>query len=250
MFTIYLDESGTHDKTDALAVAGYIATEEQWGWLAREWFDLLRSESISLLHMTDLECFQGEFKGWNKARQIRVLSRAHGIIQRRVRVGISSAVIKSHYDEVIKGELRHRYGKHYYTICALDCMSRVIEWADKYSYAEPIQYVFETGAEGAGELAAKMQDFYDDERTRTRYRLRGWSFEDKREVVQLQAADFIAYETWKQMENRILEGEKRPMRKSLFNLLRASKGTPHFSNYLNRENLSELVANFDRETLA
>lgn len=64
--------------------------------------------------------------------------------------------------------------------------------------------------------------------------------EDKRAVIQLQAA-VVAYETWKQMQNRIVAGELRPMRRSLWNLLRRSKGTPHISNYFDRDNLRELA---------
>jgi hypothetical protein len=58
--------------------------------------------------------------------------------------------------------------------------------------------------------------------------------------VQLQAADLLAYESFKHMDNRIVGGVKRDMRKSLYDLLRQSGGTPHYSNYWRKENLTEL----------
>lgn len=249
MFAVYLDESGTHKGTDTLSVGGYVATVEQWGHLAREWRDLLRAEGVTMFHMADLESMLGEFRGWNKSRQIGVISRIHGIIHRRVRIGVSSAVIKSHYDKK-SSSIKDSYGEHYYTFCALDCMRHVANWADERSYNEPIHYVFEQGAVGEKELRKKLEMFNADEESRAIYRLGGWDFADKREVVQLQAADVIAYETWKQMENRIIAGERRPMRKSLFNLLRQSKGTPHISNYFNEENLSELEAIIESKSIS
>jgi hypothetical protein len=43
------------------------------------------------------------------------------------------------------------------------------------------------------------------------------------------------------MQNRIVAGELRQMRKSLWNLLRLSRGTPHISNYFDHDNLRELA---------
>jgi hypothetical protein len=244
MFIVYFDESGTHYKAKAFALAGYIATAEQWIEFEREWRDLLQSENISMFHRTDLECFHNEFSednGWNPTRRERVVRRAQGIIRRRVNIGISSSIIKQAYDEIITGEARHFYGEHYYSFAVRDCLERVADWIKRFHRTEPIRYVFEKGAEGQTEVNEALTEAYEDKDLRERFKLDGWSFEDKRSVVQLQAADLLAYETFKHMENQIVDGVKRRMRKSLYDLLRQSGGTPHHSNYWNTHNLTELV---------
>jgi len=243
MFAIYFDESGTHDKSKAVVVAGYIATVDQWAEFEREWWDMLKAENISMFHRTDLECFLNEFSeqnGWNPTRRERMVKRAQGIIKRRVNAGVSSGVIKRTYDEIITGEARQHYGRHYYTFAVSDCLKQVAEWVKDYRRAELIQYVFECGAEGQAEVNEAFREIYEDTDLRERYHLEGWSFADKRNVVQLQAADLLAYESFKHMDNRIVGGVKRDMRKSLYDLLRQSGGTPHYSNYWRKENLTEL----------
>ena len=236
MFTAYFDESGTH-KNSAIVVAGYIATDEQWTEFRRNWSDLLQGEGVSHLHRTDLESFQKEFKCWDKSRQIRVIKQAQGIIKLRVNTGFASGLIKVHYDEIIKKELRDEYGKDYYTFCVRDCLRHIVNWAIKYSQNKPIRYVFESGAEGQSEVEAIFQAIDKNEKDKALLRLSDWSFKDKLKVLPLQAADFCAYEMWKQMQNQIVNGKQRDLRKSFANLLKVK----HISNYFDRENLIELV---------
>lgn len=79
-----------------------------------------------------------------------------------------------------------------------------------------IEFVFEAGDEGAGELAGQLEK----EKASGRYgrRIWAWSFEDKRGIGALQAADFAAYETTKQLV-RTIGAEERAIRKSLERLI-------------------------------
>jgi hypothetical protein len=75
--------------------------------------------------------------------------------------------------------------------------------------------------------------------TRAFWHIKGWSFQDK-DVLPLQAADVIAYEVFKHVENQILDkGEKRDVRLSMLDLYR-----PCDENYLkwwSRERLIDWV---------
>jgi hypothetical protein len=243
MFTVYLDESGTHDKSKAVIVAGCIATVNQWALFEREWREMLDREGVSIFHRNDLENFKGEFQekdGWNPARRARVVSLAQGIIRRRMNFGICSAVIKRDYAEIIIGEMRDYYGRHYYTFCVNDALRLVGNWIRDFSRTDPLHFVFESGAEGSGEVAARLAEISGSERLRRLYNLAGWSFADKRDVVQLQAADVWAYETFKQMDNRIVDGVKRKVRKSAEALIKC----PHVSNYWCKEDLIKLTLDY------
>lgn len=132
MFTVYFDES--YGPSDAYVVAGYVAKDEQWIEFIREWTGLLEREAITTLHRTDLECFHGEFseaRGWNPQRRAHVVMQAQGIIRRRVNIGVSSGIIKSHFDD-IPDEAKEHTGKHYYTLCAQDCFRHMTNWVNQY----------------------------------------------------------------------------------------------------------------------
>lgn len=99
-----------------------------------------------------------------------------------------------------------------------------------------------------------LREIDGEEQKKVSMRLGKWRFANKREqtrdgvvfpaVLPLQAADFLAYETYKQMANRIVDGVKRNVRKSLWDLLRVS----HESNYyFDKDNLAKLVAIIDAE---
>jgi hypothetical protein len=243
MFTVYLDESGTHDKSKAVVVAGCIATVNQWTFFEREWREMLEREGISIFHRNDLENFKGEFKeeyGWNPARRARVVRLAQGIIKRRTNYAICSAVIKRDYDEIIMGEMRDYYGRHYYTFCVNDALRLVGNWIRKFSRTEPLNLVFESGAEGIGEVMTRLAEISRSEKLTRLYNFASGTFAKKQDLVQLQAADLWAYETFKQMDNRIVDGVKRKVRKSAEDLINC----PHASNYWRKEDLLNLVSDY------
>ena len=85
---------------------------------------------------------------------------------------------------------------------------------------EPIDYVVESGDIGIQEahevFVHTLRGAPDDA---SQLLLGTWTEADKRKIVQLQAADVIAYEQTKHMMNRVIDGEIRPLRKSLLSLL-------------------------------
>jgi len=105
-YSAYFDESGTdRTKSLALTIAGYISTVEKWSNFQIEWQKMLDDEGLKMFHMSDLECFKGEFspdKGWDKIRQVAVIQRAHDIIKRNTIQDFDSSLVWSAYDEAIK----------------------------------------------------------------------------------------------------------------------------------------------------
>jgi hypothetical protein len=61
-------------------------------------------------------------------------------------------------------------------------------------------------------------------------RIGGWAFFPKLCAVQLQAADWFAYEVYKHMDNRVVAGVRREIRKSAWDLLRPSVDIAHYWN--------------------
>jgi hypothetical protein len=59
-----------------------------------------------------------------------------------------------------------------------------------------------------------------DPELKSAYRIAGFASADKADVVHLQSADALAFECWKHVENRIVEGPLRNLRKSFADLFR------------------------------
>jgi len=60
----YFDESGTHDDSSIVVVAGVVSSTQQWLKFDRKWRNALDAENLSTFHMTDFENRQGQFKDW------------------------------------------------------------------------------------------------------------------------------------------------------------------------------------------
>jgi hypothetical protein len=214
MLTAYLDESGTHAEASSMVLAGYVATVDQWSEFYREWTALLKAENVHVLHRTDIESFHGEFKrskGWDDTRKLRVLRAAHEIIKKWTEIGRAVAVIQADFDGVMLGVIKRAFGGAY-GFLAGQYIVEISKWARDTNQPGPIQYVFEAGAKGRRQVDRMCSLMFEkpprgiirQRDWREVMRFGGWSFQRKECVRQLQAADFIAYEAYKHMDNRIV----------------------------------------------
>ena len=262
LFSAYFDES--YGEEDAYSVAGYVATVEQWAEFEREWNEMLAEFGVTFMHKSDLEHLIGEFKPWRSlqkpeqnALKKRLNQRAIGIIKRRVNAGFAGCVKKSDWESTDKGSFNDQImGAGFYAAGAKTCMQLMSGWADEYK-RETIDYLFESGADGAHELNGMLQAISRDPDRRRHYRLSTWGFgsgkPDKRDptkpvIIPFQAADFLAYEVYKQIGNRVVSGlkinkEGKPIRvrgayRELISSNRAAHTpTPHYMLYFDKEKI-------------
>jgi hypothetical protein len=247
-FSAYFDESGTHGSP-IITVAGYIATVEQWAEFAREWDELLRREGLTAFRMSKFEARRGDFteeSGWNNERRLRVQKRLIGIIKRRVNIGIYCSLHLPAYDDLMTGWRREQYGTSY-SFCVKNCLAQVSYWALEFKRREPIAYVIEHGAGYNNEINVAFKAAFADEGKREALRLGSLDFKNKAAAIQLQAADMLAYEIWKESCNRYLtpKEKRRPMRRSLQSLFE----TTHRGTFYDRGellNAIKLEINSDR----
>lgn len=240
MFTAYIDESGTHKNSQAIAVAGYVSTVDQWQRFEDEWKDILSVGDLSFFHMADYEARQGPYKDWDNSKRRRILERLILTIRRRTYIAISAAVGMADYLAVFGGQAVLSP----YTFCAIDCINRVRKWADQYGHHEPIAYVFEAGAGHNRDLILLRNVISRDELHRQRSRFDSFSIMNKRGIGALQAADIHAYEAYKAMIGWIIprDAAARP-RRSVVALL---EGRPEYAIYHSRESLQAAALSFPK----
>jgi hypothetical protein len=238
MITAYFDDSGTSPNNSVAAVAGYIGSVAQWERFNVEWNKLLSQYELTEIHRTDLESRHEYFPGWTTKDRDEVVNKLQKIIKARTYVGVGNAVIKADFVEVFPPVLQRFFGGPY-GYCALLCIARARYWYDEKNIQDSIDWVFEAGAEGAGQFHTLMSALYADPEKRREFKVKGWSFRDKT-TVPLQAADVLAYELFKFVTNRVIEKGQRDIRISFDHLVR-SQDYEHLE-YWSKERLQEYVA--------
>src|SRR5258708_4041248 len=64
VFQAFLDESGTHEGSPVITVAGYVAQRPAWNRFTQKWRRTL--SPIKVFHSSECNGFHGEWKGWTK----------------------------------------------------------------------------------------------------------------------------------------------------------------------------------------
>src|SRR6266849_3215573 len=207
--TAFFDESGTHLDSTVVVVGGYVASEDQWFMFRQEWEDMLHREGIPAIHRVSLENFRGNFareNGWDETRRVRLLEVAQAIIRRWTVAGVGAAVIRRDFDDAMPGVIKRAFGGPYGWLVH-DCIVGIGHWANDNKREDLILYAFEDGADGRRQVEAMFESLRNDPTFRDLCRIGGWCFPTKAEAVELQAADFLAYEVYKHMANRIVPDE-------------------------------------------
>jgi hypothetical protein len=231
MIRAYSDESGVHDAP-ILTVAVYGSPDDQWDRFQREWRAILDPEGVRIFHAADFESRWGEFKGWDKQRAVAFQKRLLTTIRLRTQARISVSVNVADFAEIVAPIAKGVYGA--YGFCLFQCLQYLALWLQKYAGDEPVAYFFEQ-SDNQGEIGRAMEFLLRHPEFVTKFHLYSYTFAPK-SLEPLQAADLLAYETWKHVTNRVLS-QGRAVRTSLENLMRA----PHSGTYYDRKKLEEWV---------
>jgi Protein of unknown function (DUF3800) len=249
LLTVYCDESGTDAKNRVACVAGYIGQISEWRRFEQDWMLILKKSPyrVKMMHRSNLETWHGEFteeRGWDEERRKEFLRELHPIIRSRTRVAVGIAVIKEDWEAVMPEWFKEFFGG-VYGWCAHECVVAARVWCERSirRYNHPINWVFEkaTGIDGQRQVAQMFAELERDPIMSKEFRIGSLIFASK-EVVPLQAADVLAYEVFKQVENQIVDrGEKRDVRLSVKDLTRA-QDLPYMK-YWDKARLREWLAN-------
>jgi hypothetical protein len=252
MLTAYFDESYNHrtekNRYDPLiySVGCWLSTAERWKRFGKKWRAALASAGVESFHMKDYESRRGEYEHWSELKRVGVLRRLHRIMKEHAMYGCSVSLNRGDYDEIILDDLKPFFGKTYYGFAALGCLEQLNAWCDGQGLEGLIHYVFADLAKQGADLDRIFRTALNNPSAKKQLRLRGmWSKGLMWEVVQLQAADIIAYEINKRAVNDAGMGEPF-LRKSLANLHLHENFD---AKYYGRDELNKLVSDYRRGVL-
>lgn len=239
MHIVYCDDSGTGPDQRTAVAAGFLGSTTQWERFNQQWQSLLAEYGIKQMHRADLESYVGEFRGWNGSRRTAFVRKAHAIIKKHTYIAVGTGVIKADFEEIMPQWAKELFGGAY-GWCVNECLVHVGKWCEKLRnpYKDRINWVFEAGTVGSGQVVEMLRNLSQDPTWGQRLHIGQWSFDDK-DSLPLQAADVIAYEVFKQIENQIVDQGKRNVRLSMLDLVRS--GDQPYLKYWDKARLKSWV---------
>jgi hypothetical protein len=203
VFNAYFDEAGTHRGSRCTTVAGYVFEADQSVRFTSAWNEVLAAEGLTEYGTAD--CVRGgkAFCRHSEARRAAIREELATLIRKYVAYGVAFTVRDAEFQALVPRTWVDHYG-HPYTVCLHACVAAVADWADSFNYCGYIGYFFESGAVHESEACARFRDVVKDDRERLHLRYAAHAFVNKRLHPPCDAADYLAWHTWKQ-ETREIE---------------------------------------------
>jgi uncharacterized protein DUF3800 len=228
MFEAYFDESFDGQGDIVWAVAGWVAPESAWQSFNSHWDEMLCKYCIPAFHASDCEGAHRDFKGWEDNIKNDLRNEALLIIEDAGLNGISAAInFREHPEKVTNNRDRYLYAIQY---CLIEAFRKVPD-------GEKLRIVFGKTVNANGHVLALVSllrhcQYYE---AADKISSDPPKPDFARNVFGLQAADFLAYETYKNARS-LLEGQQleRPFHVSLSLL------TPT-SQYFNGDDIDMLI---------
>lgn len=217
MMEVYFDESGTHSSSPVVCLAGYLFTAEQARHLNMEWAEALVHFGVTKFHATDCSNGRNEFEKLFPEQRIDLAKRIVEIITRRMEAGFAITVSETDFNQVTPPTWI-RGGP--YMIGAMYALSGVSAWAKSNSYLGDIAYFFEAGDKHQRATSAAIQELGEHPLGKGGFRYHSHAFIPKLGNGPLQAADFLAYEWYREIVRINDPANQRPSRKSFDGLLK------------------------------
>jgi hypothetical protein len=197
VFNSYFDESGTHDGSLIVSMAGLISSYDSWARLEIEWQRILNHRGIDVFHYTDFMARKEPYQyDWSNKERDTLMERLCTTISDNITVGIGISVFRDEYEQVLTPSLKAEF-KDPYFFCLFSCLHFFLTWEgnfNKITLPYPLQFLFDRKPAYEGYAAGI---FYDVIRQLRRAQVSGankygdMAFGSKDTHVPLQAADLL-----------------------------------------------------------
>lgn len=227
----YFDESGTHDGSSSLCVAGYLFEKENATAFGIEWQKMLEEKGLPFFRMAHCAHSRGSFRGWSKSETTDLATKAIELVKAYATHGFAASVDLHDFHLIPNLGLFDSA----YSFSCLQMLLGVKQWADANKFRGEIAYIFESGALHQSEANAFMNKVFKTPQMKTDFRYSTHDFKRKSEVIQLQCADLLAWH-WFTHNRRIREGKGK--RKDFRSLL----GKKIYANHCDKEGINKWLA--------
>ncbi len=228
MLGAFFDDSGTHDGSPVVAMGGLLGTDKQWDFFAERWEAILKDPlpgrpSLSQFHLSPCRNGAGEFVGYSQAERDHLTYRFRRVILDCQLITVAFVVDKGAWDELVTGEVAEQLESPL-SFCFYKCVESVSNIIRFLRPGEPVVMFFDEGTK------TRLRDFalYLRMQKAQYPQIAGISFAPVKEVIALQGADMIAYESFLFGQDWLQDGEE-------------TVANAHFQEYVKRELSAGLI---------
>jgi hypothetical protein len=224
MLSAYFDDSGTHEQSDIVLVAGIFGTEGRMDCLDRNWKRHLdrplcgRKSPLRRFHATDCNASQGEFSGWTRTETDYFCHQLRNEIIESGVAAYGSACSRKDYDDLIAGDIRSILGTPE-GMCINQCFVRSIGWVQANTFDPKMTFIFDNRPSSVKRYAGTVYDAFE-RWVHPPPQLAGYAFLSSYDVRSLQAADLIAWEFYQHANDCLINGIALPRRPEFRHLTR------------------------------
>lgn len=193
MIAAYFDESGTHDGSVAVTFAGYSGSPDVWTSFTHEWIALLGQYGLPYFHMSDYVARVPPYDKFSDQQRIALVSLLIAIINKHDLAGTAVALKRADFGVVLPGA-EGRANDPYYMLM-MRAMVDILLYASVRK--QRVLFTFDRRQKVA-ELAGMLHEAMLQVHPWLKAVLSdGTVFGSKEEYVPLQAADLLAYESYR-----------------------------------------------------
>lgn len=209
MLTAYFDESGIHDQSTVISVGGLVGQTREWMALARPWrekLDVLWRDDIGhsrieWFHAYECEYGVEQFAGLDRVFRDSLINGLSKVLTDRALAYVGGALYREAWD-LATNKMKQHYGNPY-AFCVATAIIRACDFAQEIGPQQRVAFVFASPKIGDRELAARIHaQLYDDDYPG----IGSLTFSTPQELIQLQAADLIAFETYWFLKAKAIHG--------------------------------------------
>ncbi len=220
MLRAYFDDSGTHDRSKVVLLAGVFGTEWELTSLQRLWQKHLdqplcgSKPPLKRFHMSDCHDSRGEFEGWTRTETDYFCHQLQTAIIDSGVAAYGMACARKDWDDLVTGDMRAILGDPE-GFCVRNCFVKTIEWAKANTFDPEMTFIFDDRPHRQRENKVVFDAF----KRQTPYpHLVGIAFMTSHKIIPLQAADMIAWEMYQHANDILIEGLRAPRRKQMLQL--------------------------------
>ena len=203
VFYGFFDASNTHKGAKVWTLCGFLAEEDSFTALDSEWNRVLDKPEwpIRLKRFHTVECVhgEGEFVGWSFAERLAIFGDLASVVMTTPCAAISSIVINEDFDKLEANELELLKSEGLGTALDLSLQSvlqRSIRITRNTSDAEKIGLIFDNENTENSKRIIDFSSLYKDKFGFDQW-FAGIGFGVNSEMTPLQAADLLAYGTYR-----------------------------------------------------
>jgi len=217
----FFDESHDSKRERLIVFASYYAAEQVWADFEQAWCKLLSRHGLTDFHANECEHSRGQFKGWSRSDRDEVQREAIELICSAKVHGVACGLQLTTYNACLaefKARRRiPRYrkvsgslGDPFYLAFQFAIERMAVEINDSgIPEEEKVSLVFDQQFDYSACAAEIHCSLRESSKLEFVHRLGRISFDSRRDYVELQAADVLAYELFRFMDGQLGGPRKR-----------------------------------------